>query len=347
MSRAGLLDPESLFTQGQPRFGRFADSVQRIDPALDDQRDAFGHARGLLARHLGYKQFQYFGGMSRDLIFGCALIDLGYLNSVFLYVFDRHSGEKLTHSVRLPGHLGMTLSQSPVEGESRLQSGDLNIVQRYQGTPRSKSLRVRWGDTLSIDADMPETGFEPMSLCTRAGYHGWVYANKTAGLPLTGTLRWGSRLVDLAACGAMGHHDFSCGYMRRETWWNWACLSGLSQPANAPAVTIGLNLSCGVNETTHSENCLWLDGRLVPVTGTAFHFEQRNPLAPWHIVSLDGQVDLRFTALGRHQEKMRLPLVASHFQQIFGVFDGHLRVNETIYPVTSLTGFVEDQFVRW
>ena len=70
MSVIARLPPDTLFDGGQPRFGRYADSLRRIDPAEDDQRDAFGRPRSRLARALGYKQFQYFGGMSRDLIFG-------------------------------------------------------------------------------------------------------------------------------------------------------------------------------------------------------------------------------------------------------------------------------------
>lgn len=338
---------DRLLNQDEPLFGRFADSLRHVHGQQDVGRDAFGRPRSALARKLGYKQFQYFGGMSERFIFGCALVDLGYLNSVFVYIVDTETGETFKRSLRRPGHWGLTLADNPIEGVSLFEAGDVEASQAYRDSPREKSLFVRVGDQLNIEASMPEAGFEPMSLCTRAGYQGWVYANKTAGLPLKGKLVWRGEVHDLEMLGAMGHHDFSCGYMRRETFWNWACLSGLSQTPDGREVALGLNLSCGVNETSDSENCLWLDGRLVPVSGTHFTFDRQDVLKPWHVTSLDGQVDLRFTPLGLHQEKLNLGLIASNFRQVFGRFDGHLRINETIYPVTSLSGFVEDQFVRW
>ncbi|PQA50197.1 DUF2804 domain-containing protein [Amnimonas aquatica] len=342
-----MLTPGHLLQDDEPRFGRFSDSLRHADGRADAGRDAFGRARGALARELGYKQFQYFGGMSDTLIFGCALVDLGHSNSVFVYVVDTATGEIFKRSLKRPGHWGMTLADNPVAGRSHFRGGDVEASQHYRESPRGKSLSVRVGDELEIEADMAETAFEPMSLCTRAGYQGWVYANKTAGLPLTGHLTWRGIRHDLRTLGAMGHHDFSCGYMRRETFWNWACLSGLSSGSDGRPVALGLNISCGVNETTHSENCLWLDGALVPVAGASFDFHREDVLAPWHVTTLDDAVDLRFTPLGLYQERLNLGLIASNFRQVFGRFDGQLRVGGREYPVHGLSGFVEDQFVRW
>ncbi|MEL0028119.1 MAG: DUF2804 family protein, partial [Perlucidibaca sp.] len=236
---------DSLLHDGTPLLGRFSDSLRHADGRQDIGRDAFGRPRSALARQLGYKQFQYFGGMSARFIFGCALVDLGYLNSVFVYVVDTTTGETFKRSLRRPGHRGMTLADNPVEGVSLFRAGDVEASQAYRAEPREKSLRVQVGDDLLIEARMPEAAFEPMSLCTRAGYQGWVYANKTAGLPLHGQLVWRGEQHDLAVLGAMGHHDFSCGYMRRETFWNWACLSGMSRADDGREVALGLNLSCG------------------------------------------------------------------------------------------------------
>jgi hypothetical protein len=181
-----------------------------------------------------------------------------------------------------------------------------------------------------------------MSLCTRVGYSGWAYTNKTAGLALQGELRWRGRRLDLEALGALGHHDFSCGFMRRETFWNWACFSGMSGSHR-----LGLNLSCGVNETGYTENCFWVDGRLVKVDLTRFRFDQDDILQPWHIDSDDGRVALRFTPLGQHRERLNAGLVASNFRQLFGRFDGELRDGDRVLPVSGLSGFVEDQYAKW
>lgn len=341
------LAAKQLLQNGRVQFGYFNDSVWDADGRDDQTPDAFGKPRSSLDKTLKYKQFQYFGGMSQRFIFGCALVDLGYCNSVFAYLFDTESGELFSRSVKRPYHLGMTLSTSPVEGESRFHAGDLRVVQAYEASPRVKTLSLHIGDELHIQAQMPESGFQPMSLSTRAGYHGWVYANKTAGLPLTGHLTWRGQTFDLASLGAMGHHDFSCGFMRRETWWNWACLSGLVTDDLQQKHTLGLNISTGVNETTYSENCAWLAGRCIPLASAQFDFDASDVLQPWRVSTLDGAINLAFTPLGLHKEKLQLPLLKSHFRQIFGRFDGQVTLNCVSYAVTNLSGFVEDQFVRW
>lgn len=184
--------------------------------------------------------------------------------------------------------------------------------------------------------------YEPMSLCTRIGINGWVYANKVAGVRVDGTLRTGAGEASLAAHNAFGHHDFSSGYMRRETFWNWACMSG-----EAGGMRLGLNLSCGVNETSFTENCLWLDDELIKVSTTVFDYDRDNLLNDWHIETGDGAVSLHFQPLGRHVERLNLGLFASNFNQLFGRFQGHVRRPDGTQLAVELYGFVEEQYAKW
>jgi hypothetical protein len=182
-----------------------------------------------------------------------------------------------------------------------------------------------------------------MSLCTRTGVNGWVYANKVAGRTVTGTLEQEGNRQDLAGLDAFGHHDFSAGYMRRETFWNWACLS-----ARVGKTRVGLNLSCGVNETTFSENCLWVDDQMIPTGGVIFEYNRDDLMQPWTLRSQCGQVMLRFTPNGNHRERMNLGLFASNFNQLFGRFDGELRLKDgRSLTIDGQYGFVEEQYAKW
>lgn len=338
-----LLAPSPLIVNGQPRLGQFSDSLPLINHRDFTLQTPFGKKASLLDQWLGFKQFQYFGGMSDTLVFGCALAHLRHMGVAFVYVVDMHTGQLFSRSYRSPLGIGMALSESAVEGQSHFRLPGVDIRMGYQGLPRQKSLLVRLGDMLEIDATMPEAGFEPMSICTRTAYTGWVYANKTAGLKLQGHLRFNGQVHDLATLGAMGHHDYSSGYMRRETFWNWACFSGLSVDGRR----LGLNLSCGVNETSFTENCLWVDGKLVKVNLTRFEFDPKDLMAPWRILSDDGLVHLSFTPLGMHREVMDLKFVASNFKQLFGRFDGEMKVGGESIVLNNMSGFVEDQYVKW
>lgn len=338
-----LLAPSPLIVDGSPRLGQFSDSLHIINQHDFILQTPFGKPASRWSQWLGFKQFQYFGGMSDTLVFGCALAHLRHMGVAFVYVVDMRTGELFSRSYRSPLGIGMTMADNPIDGQSHFRLPGVDIRMGYQAQPREKTLSITLGDLLQIKAAMPETGFEPMSLCTRTAYTGWVYANKTAGLDLTGTLHFNGQAYDLAAIGAMGHHDYSSGYMRRETFWNWACLSGRSTTGQR----IGLNLSCGVNETSFTENCLWIDGQLIKVNLTRFQFDAKALMSPWRICSDDGQVDLSFTPLGMHKEVLDLKLIASNFKQLFGRFDGHLNVAGSRITIDNVAGFVEDQYVKW
>jgi len=338
--------PQQLIDEhGAVAFGRFADTIARINGRAADLRTPMGKPASSFARHFHYKQFQYFGIISDALLIGCAFADTGWLGLAFVYVYDVRTKKLHEYTWRSPFARALHMSESPVQGESRFEQGKVAIQLGYQqrGDRLEKTLRIRTPE-LTLDAGMLEpVDYQPMSICTRTGINGWTYANKVAGVAVTGTLTWQAQTHSLQALGAWGHHDFSAGYMRRETFWNWACLTGEVQGR-----AVGFNLSCGVNETSETENCLWLDGQLVKVSTVSFDYQRDDLLQRWQITSDDGQVELTFTPEGRHQERLDLGLFASNFNQLFGRFDGHLTlVDGTRLTLEGQYGFVEEQFAKW
>lgn len=332
--------------RGRPRLGYFPDGM-RVDQGACRHRRPDGRAAGPLARWLGYKQFQYFGILSDTLLAGCALVHLRHTAMAFVYVHDSQRGMLLDKTLRLPLGWGCQLAESPVRGASRCGFGRLRIDMGYEPAPRRKTLRVDWPGRLRIEALCDETAaaFAPMSLCTRIGRNGWVYAHKVAAVPARGHIEVAGQRYDLGRLDAFGHHDFSAGYMRRETFWNWACFSGRC----SAGMPVGLNVSCGVNETSYSENCWWRDGELEPLGLCQFDYDWDAPATrPWHVTNADGRLDLTFTPAGAHQERLNLGLIASDFKQVFGRFTGSIRDGEgRVSEIRDMPGFVEDQYAKW
>ena len=64
-----------LIIDGEPRFGYFDDSLALINSQDFEYQTPFGQPRSEMQKWLGLKEFQYFGGMSDTLIFGCAIAD--------------------------------------------------------------------------------------------------------------------------------------------------------------------------------------------------------------------------------------------------------------------------------
>ncbi|MBD7978054.1 DUF2804 domain-containing protein [Serpens gallinarum] len=330
---------------GQPHYGIFKSAPKQVNYRDFDFRSPMGRRSGALAKWRRFHQFQYFGVISDELIGGCALANLSLVGIGFVYLFHPASGRLLQRQFKLPLGFGTVFSQTPDDGVCELIQGRNRLRLENCAATGEKRLLVELDDGLRIDARFSERepAFQPMHICTPTAVNGWVYAQKVAGVRCRGQVRSALGNFDLAALNAFAHHDWSGGYMRPETHWNWACLS-----AQVGDVRVGLNLSCGVNETSFSENCFWLDGELLKVDGVRFQFDRDQPLHPWHIRSGDGQVELRFTGEGMHRERLNLGFLASNFKQIFGRFSGELRpLGRPVVPIDGIWGFVEDQYAKW
>jgi len=346
-----MLRPYSLInSHGKPYLGRFSQPVNEINVENADYRTPMNKRAGAWKKHFNFKRFQYFGGISDEIIFGCALADVRYVGAAFVYVYRLSDGAMKTWQYKTPLAFGMNLTNRPDNGVSTFKLGQKKINMAYalnSQEERRKSLSVEFGTSLNIDASMRESkDFETMALCTPTAVNGWVYAQKTAALKVNGSLECELGKFDLEQAKCFGHHDFSAGYMRRETFWNWACFSGMASKQSSQP--IGLNVSWGVNETGFSENCFWVGDILHTLPQVQFKFDRDNSHSNWRVTSENAQVDLAFVPEGMHKEHLNAGVMATNFKQIFGRFNGHLiTADGQRYDIENQYGFVEDQYSKW
>lgn len=125
--------PELLVNSaGQPHWGIFPGSVAHINGLQADYRSALGKPVPRWQRRFHYKQFQYFGVISNDILIGCALADTAWLGLAFVYVFDSRSGKLQEYTWRSPLARAMQLSESPVQGESHFRQPGVDIRLGYR-----------------------------------------------------------------------------------------------------------------------------------------------------------------------------------------------------------------------
>ncbi|MFV1873585.1 MAG: DUF2804 domain-containing protein [Oleiphilus sp.] len=350
-----MLQPYSLInSHGKPHIGVFSQPVHDVNYKDTDYRTPLNKRAGKWKKHFHFKLFQYFGGISNDIIFGCALADTAYIGAVFVYVYQISSKKMLTWQFKRPLATQLSLTNRPDNGVSTFLTKNKKIHMRYQLNAlgeRRKVLDVDFGSELKIHAEMLESpDFSTMALCTPCSINGWVYAQKTAARPVTGELSCNLGHFDLEEQQTFGHHDFSAGYMRRETFWNWACFSGQNKAKTkrAKSTNIGLNVSWGVNETGYSENCFWIDDTLHPLPAVQFKFDRDDEHSTWRIKSLDDRINLSFTPEGMHKEHLNAMVFATHFKQIFGRFHGYLLTESgKRHDIEDCYGFVEDHYSKW
>ena len=331
---------------GDVRLGIFDHPIVEVNYRDYALTDPFGRPAGRFARRYGFKQFQFLGALSERLVFGCAITNLRYVSTAFAYCWEPSTRRFAEWSFTQPLARRTRFTQTPESGTCAFAARTARVTMTGETEPARRRLVANVGEALAIDAVFHEEApvIEPMRICTVAGASGWVYARKTAGQRVSGVLRWDDQTFDLASVAMLGHHDWSAGFMRRHTFWNWGCLAGTL----ADGRTVGMNVSCGVNETSFTESCFWLDGRLHKLDATFFEYDRRDLMRPWRLSSYDGRLVLEFDPEGRHAERINALIVASDFNQLFGRYYGTLTTTDgERLVIDGVLGYMERHYAKW
>lgn len=339
MSRA-LIDD-----RGRVRFGIFREPIDVVNHKDCQLIDEFDRPLTRWRRYWAWNQFEFMGGLSDQLIFGCALANVRYAGTVFAYVYLPQRKVMKQFRVQRPFGAGVRLDLRPEDGQSEYRSGSLRVEMTAGAETRFRRLRVE-APGLAIDAEFDEGSplTEPMRICTPAGAWGWVFARKTAGQAVCGEVLADGERFDLEQLGVLGHRDWTAGYMRRETFWNWGCLACRLPDGSV----VGLNVSCGVNETSFTENCFWHNGRMHKIGTVAFTYDRTDLLQPWHMTSSDGRCDLAFVPKSFHRERTNLGIVAINLCQLIGRYEGRLRTAEGVtVELAEAWGYAEWHYAKW
>lgn len=339
-----MVSPEKLINaDGQPYFGRFDKPVADINFADFDLRTPMGKS---IRRNRGryFNQFQFIGIHSERLIVGIAIVKLRWVSHAFLYLYDKEDGhwqeQRFTHPLRL----GLVLGQKPNNSTTAFRSGRNRMVIRATTRPGIRQLRVSLKDGTRIRATIDEsTHYHPLSVCTRTGFTGFTYTQKSNARVCHGRIHWQGRDYDLESERALAGVDWSGGYMRRETAWNWASMSVRLHDGRR----LGLNIAAGVNETGYNENGLWLDDRLYSLPPVHFRFDRYHPGHGWALTSEDDSVRLYFDPVTAYRDKVNAGIIASNFSQFLGRYSGEIDVAGETLHIDRLWGVAEDHYARW
>ena len=288
-------------------------------------------ARGALWRRLHHQRWQFVALITDELFCGVAIVDIGWSNTCFAYVFDRYARRVIAAFSPL-GVAGLTASVGATVAEGArftLPGRRIAIAASGEG---GHHLLLRAG-RFRIDAHYAGDG--PRLLAIGPVFDGGSVhsTQKSPGLALSGQLEAGGRRYTLD--GGVASYDFSNGLLGRRTAWRWI---------SAHSVRLGFNLQSGY--FGDAENALWLDGQLFPLGTLAVDVE---PNGCWTMATADGLLALRFTPEGTRCDDKQLLVASSRMRQHVGRFDGWVKAG-TDAPrrlVEGLAGLAEDYRARW
>ncbi len=335
---------ELINKDGQASFGIFPDGVDTINYMDFDLRNAMDKRRSSLAKRFKFNQFQFIGFTCDQLIVGLAIVDLKIASNCFIYIYDPESKEYAEHSFINPLAFNTQIDTQPNSGNSFFRKGNNKVSIEATAKPRLRSVNVDLESGIKISAVIDESGsFEPLALCVRAGYEGFHFTQKSTALICNGLVEWGDKKIVLEEIGALASVDWSAGYMRRETAWNWGSLS-----CNLPdGRRLGFNLAAGVVETGFTENAVWIDGKMHKVDMVDFQFDRYHHSHAWSLRSNDGIINLHFEPAGQRKEKTNAIIAATNFTQHFGRYYGEILINGETIHLDGEWGFTEDHYAKW
>jgi len=340
------MDPENetrlIGPEGRPVFGIHRSTVESFN--LSDLRIYGKDKKEGLAKSFitGFriKRWQYLGLCNDEIIFGAAIVNLGYMTNMFTYIFDRKSGKiKQLEAITPSGKAGLF--------EGSFQNGSASFKNRnaslnFTNRPDSVLAKISVSGKLHAELNFLKLK-EPLCCTSRVGLDGFNYTHKEAAIPVFGNITFGGKRTEIIENKSSGVADYTFGYLARHTFWNWASGGGFDAAGNR----IGFNLVQGVNETGFTENVFWIKGRMIKTDVIDFQYSDLNLLKEWKIVSNDGKVNLSFHPEGERAASINIGVIASRFHQPFGRFEGILSDGGEKWELKNAAGFTEEHYAKW
>jgi hypothetical protein len=321
--------PDSVVdTSGEVRVGTYEGEMRAID---------WRPVASAWKRMFGAKRWQYVSLFTPEIALAALIIDVGWLASAQVAVFDR-SARRLRLDLSIDGLPERHAMVAPHPGEGALSTWHGRGLELRLGRPASTA---RWtlsgrGERFELAAEL-DASAAPPTICAIAvppGARG-NSTHKTVGLPVTGSVTVDGQRWSLD--GGSAALDYTNGVLARDTTWRWA--SG-TQPG------LGINLVEGFNGA--AENVVWINDQPIRVGEAHIAIDPRDIDKPFNVRSVDGVVDLEFRIEGVRAQDRDLLVAKSIYVAPFGTYHGVIRPPDAAeIVVDGLPGVCEEHLARW
>ena len=286
-------------------------------------------------------KFNFYGIINETWIIGFAVVDLNYLGNAFLYLYNRKDKKIYEYNYKSPFSKAISFSDYTGKGDISYINGRIRFVIKQDIVNKRRLVDISIpGLKLNFEMEDDYDKYQPLSISARNSYSGWTYTQKKVGSPVKeGILQFKNQSYDLK--GSKLVFDWTNGYLRRDTYWLWAAATG-----HIGDMELGFNFSNGVNETSFTENGIWVDGKMVPVNGINIIYNRFNPNDKWKVFTNDGKVNLIFTPEGARHERINALVIKSNFYQFFGHYEGTIEYDGKKLEVSAV-GFSEKHYAKW
>ena len=285
---------------------------------------------GRLGRVRTEKRWQWFGAMDERMALGGAVVRMGYVSQVFVWIFDRQQGRMVfERSATLPP-MAARVSDRPGEGvvaSAVMGSGRVKVERQGLGA----RISARWGELRLHVVLEAHAAWSPITAICEVPGSLTNITQKQAGLKAIGQLSLGKKKYALHA-EALGFLDYTHGLMAHRTAWWWAIGAG----ALVDGTRFAFNLVDGFNEGR--ENVLWLGDAVYKVPHATFETGEC-----WRVSTHDERIELELVPQGVRAEEVILGPLGSRYEQPLGAWTGSVDG----VAIASAVGVAERHVAKW
>jgi hypothetical protein len=338
--------PERAVLQGQVQFGRFARPFRDLN--LLEAKCGIPRLFGL--RRLRLKEWVHIALIHHEWYLSLALVDLGFLGTSWLHLFNRRTGEAFEHGRKLrPGRFHAP--ENVWDHSAKIETPGYRVrvhhhldrqVHRFDINVKEKGQRPAVVGAVLLHEDPART--QPLVVMLPLGPNRPMFSQKSA-CPVTGALDVGGEKVEFAPDKHVGLLDYHKAFYPRSTFWKWGTFATI----DAAGSLLGVNLTHNViaDDTRFNENCIWHGNRLTLLRAARFDIP-KDRMQPWRIHTEDSRVDLELVPQGQRRERVNLGLVKSAYDQPYGLYSGTLIDSEgRRHKVEKAFGLAEDHASTW
>ncbi|NHC04945.1 DUF2804 domain-containing protein [Acinetobacter sp. 187] len=324
---------------GQPRYGRFQALPSAISMSKYVYKTPYGKELKSWRKTLKYKKFKFCSIQHEQYSIGLAIVDLSWAGHAFFYIYDHDSQNVIEwNAINALAH-HTHVDEQPLFSHSHFSKSAFKLDIQHANGVRFISI-TKHGEEY-FKARIFCAGTDPLSMCSPTGINGWTYTQKLTTLGVEGFFTNKQKQKIEFNARSFASLDDTCGFLRPETAWFWLSCNFWDQHNRR----IGINLASGVNESFGNENCLWVDGRMYPLSDVLFEIEDEQH---WTIRSIDDRLKLRVETGWRRYENLNLRLVGSQFSQWQSKITGQIETEQHgMIQFNQQLGLLEQHYAKW
>ena len=324
---------------GQPLYGRFSALPSAISPAKYVYKTPYGKILTGWRKKLRYKKFKFCSIQHQQYSIGVAIVDIAWAGHGFVYIYDHTTQQVLEWNAINLFARNTIVDEQPLFNHSHFERSTYQIDMQHANGVRYICVH-KLGEEL-LKARIFCAGTDPLSMCSPTGINGWSYTQKSMTLAVEGFfINKQQQKIEFNA-RSFAALDDTCGFLRPETAWFWLSCNFWDHNNHR----IGINLASGVNESFGNENCLWVNGRLYPLTDILF---QQHRDTVWRVHSLDNKLNLTVETTWRRYENLNLRMVGSQFSQWQAKISGSIETEDQgTIDFDAEYGLLEQHYAKW